>query len=115
MFFRELWSRRGLAKPEPTAGCSGCFRNGLLPMLTTTRDRVPAHTADAANEQIRAETEKRVGYLAAHPAEIGRRLKELDAEWDIERAIEANASALAFAGVALGATVDKRWLAISVL
>jgi len=84
-------------------------------MLTTTRDRVPAHTADAVNEHIRAETEKRVRYLAAHPAKIDRRLKELDAEWDIERAIEANASALAFAGVALGATVDKRWLALPAL
>jgi hypothetical protein len=36
--------------------------------------------------------------------------RELEEEWDIERAIEANASVLAFAGVALGATADRRWL-----
>ena len=54
-------------------------------------------------------------HFAEHPAGIERRLRELDAEWDIERAIEANASALAFTGIALGGTVDKRWLALSAL
>lgn len=34
----------------------------------------------------------------------------MDEEWDIERAIECNASALAFTGVVLGATSDRRWL-----
>ena len=36
-------------------------------------------------------------------------MEELAREWDIERAIEANASILAFAGVAVG-TLDRRWL-----
>jgi hypothetical protein len=56
-----------------------------------------------------------VRYYAAHPERIEERLDELDHEWDIERTLEANASTLAFTGVVLGATVDKRWLALPAL
>ena len=80
-----------------------------------TVDRVPAHTAADVNRRIHDEMRERVQYLAAQPGRIPQRLKELDEEWDIERAIEANASALAFTGVALGATTDKRWLILPAL
>jgi hypothetical protein len=43
---------------------------------------------------------------------IQQRLRELDREWDIERAIEANASSLALIGVALGAFVNRRFLVL---
>lgn len=84
-------------------------------MLPPTTERVSRHTADAINRQIRRAAEERVAYFAAHPAEIPARLRELDREWDIERTLEVNASTLAFTGVALGATVDKRWLALPAL
>ncbi len=84
-------------------------------MLPATTERVSAHTADAVNRQIRREAEERIGYFATHPADIPTRLRELDREWDIERTLEANASTLAFTGVVLGATVDKRWLALPAL
>ena len=57
----------------------------------------------------------RVSRLAVAPAGIVQRLKELDAEWDIERAIEMNASAIAFTGVALGYFVHPYWLALPAL
>jgi hypothetical protein len=51
-----------------------------------------------------------------HPDLITCRLRELDEEWDIERAIEANASALAFTGVAAGiVTDDRRWFILPAL
>ena len=56
-----------------------------------------------------------VRYFAANPTGIDRRLRELDEEWDIERLLKANASALIIAGVALGVTVDKRWIALPAL
>jgi hypothetical protein len=83
--------------------------------MASTAARVPAHTASQINERIRQETEQRLAYYAEHLAEIDQRLIELDREWDIERTIEANAATLAFAGVALGATVDRRWLALPAL
>jgi hypothetical protein len=78
--------------------------------MVSTAARVSANTSPQINRRIRQDMEDRLAYYGAHPAEIGARLDELDEEWDIERTIEANASTLALAGTALGATVDKRWL-----
>jgi hypothetical protein len=52
---------------------------------------------------------KRVERLAARPHLIARRLRELDAEWDIERALEANAATLALSGASLAFFQDRRW------
>jgi hypothetical protein len=79
------------------------------------RQRVPSHSARSVNERIRLTTERRVRFFSEHPERISRRLRELDDEWDIERAIEANAAALAFSGLALGAGRDRRWLALPAL
>ncbi|MFU0506594.1 YgaP family membrane protein [Pseudaminobacter sp. NGMCC 1.201702] len=84
-------------------------------MVPSSAERVPTHTAEEVNRRIRQETESRIAYYADHPEQIDRRLGELDREWDIERAIEANASTLALAGVALGVTSDRRWLALPAL
>jgi hypothetical protein len=81
-------------------------------MLPATTERVSAHTAEAVNRRLRQEAEDRVAHLVDHPDEIDAHLEALDHEWDIERALEANASSLALAGVVLAATVDRRWLAL---
>ena len=81
--------------------------------MATTRNRVPVHSPDGANKRIRRQTAASIAYFAAHQDQIADRLNELDREWDVERAIEANASALALAGVALAAGHDRRWIALS--
>ena len=83
--------------------------------MQSTSNRVPDHTAEEINRRIERETEIRLSYYAANPGEIGARLVALDEEWDIERALEANAASLALAGVALGAAVDRRWLVLPAL
>jgi len=84
--------------------------------MANTRERVPAHTDQEINRRIERGIERRVRYYAQHADEIAGRLKELDEEWDIERAIEANASAIAFTGVTLGVvTGNRRWFAIPAL
>jgi len=80
--------------------------------MSVTKDRVSTHTSDAINRQLAREIEDRVSSFAKRPDQIEARLHELDQEWDIERTLEANASTLAFSGVALAATVNKRWLAL---
>jgi hypothetical protein len=83
-------------------------------MLPATATRVRQNTADEVNRRIEAQIDRNVYFFADHPDEIGHRLDELDQEWDIERALEANAAALAFAGVLLGA-IDRRLLALPAL
>lgn len=79
-------------------------------MLPSTVDRVPAHTADEVNEQIRKQTEANIFHYGRSGANaIDRRLQQLDEEWDIERTLEANAATATLIGLTLGATVDRRW------
>ena len=79
-------------------------------MIPATSQRVPLHTSDEINQQIRRDTQTRIAqYLNASPEAINRRLEELDREWDTERTLEANAATLAFTGSVLAATVDRRW------
>jgi hypothetical protein len=84
-------------------------------MAPNTRNRVSANTAASVNEEIQRQIEERIRYYARQPNKIARRLCELDKEWDIERAIEANAAAIGFGGIVLGATVDRRWLTLPAL
>jgi hypothetical protein len=76
-------------------------------------DRVREATSDEINEQIDRETAMRVrAFEGRSAAEIGRRIEELDREWDIERALALNASVLALSGVSLAAIHSKRWLIV---
>jgi hypothetical protein len=51
-------------------------------------------------------------FAAAPSGDIARRLEALDREWDTDRAIELEASLVGLAGLALGALVDRRLLAL---
>ena len=82
-------------------------------MLPATTRRVTEHTDAYVNETIRLRTElKIVEALAAGPYGIEKRLAELDREWDIERALEANAASISLAGFALGAFVNRAFFAL---
>jgi hypothetical protein len=84
--------------------------------IPSTVERVPRHTSAEINERIRRQTECRIDHLGrAGSAAIDRRLSELDDEWDIERALEANAASVALIGCGLGAFVDRRFFAVPAL
>jgi hypothetical protein len=79
--------------------------------LPRTAARVPMHTAGSVNRRIHEKMAKQVRYFADHPEKIDQRLRDLDREWDIERALEANASSLALLGIGLS-LADRRFLVI---
>lgn len=73
-------------------------------------DRVRRSTSMDLNRQIDQETDENIGrYSNSSPAQIARRMEELDREWDVERALEVNASTLALSGLLLGLTVNRKW------
>src|SRR5438128_6683104 len=79
-------------------------------------DRVRKHTSSVVNREIDRAAERRVERAARSPTPvISRRINELDEEWDIERWLETNASALAFTGTILGLFVNRRFFAIPCL
>jgi len=84
-------------------------------MTATTADRVPANTAEEINRKIEQETATRVRFFADHPERIGRRLRALDEEWDIERVLQANAASLTVLGTVFGILRSRRWLMLPAL
>jgi hypothetical protein len=78
-------------------------------MATTTRNRVPRSTAIDVNRNIQQSIEHSIRYHQKHKNQIARRLQELDEEWDIERAIEANAAAVNLIGLTFGLLGKSRW------
>jgi hypothetical protein len=83
-------------------------------ILPATATRVARHTPEAINRRIAAEIERSVHFHAGHPDRIDQRLRDLDAEWDIERTLETNAATLALGGTLLGIFADRRFLALPV-
>jgi hypothetical protein len=77
-------------------------------------DRVRRNTASECNERIDRQIEHNLLFYSTQPAEtISHRIRELEEEWDIERFLEVNASALALGGVALGLLRGRSWLTLS--
>ncbi len=76
--------------------------------VTPSVARVPLHTDAAVNLRIREDAQNRIAYYRAHRDQIGRRLKELNEEWDVERALATGSSCLSLAGMAMGLSGRKR-------
>src|SRR5437763_1473836 len=105
--------RKGRGRAKPIAILTVIRAGGFA--MTNTRERVPRHTDEQVNRRIRAAMKRNVHYYSLHREEIPRRMRELEEEWDIERAIEANAAAIAFGGIALSMTRGRGWLVLPAL
>ena len=76
-------------------------------------DRVRRSTAAHSNQEIDRQTDSNIQHYAGAGREaMQERIAQLDNEWDIERVLEVNASTLALTGLALGISLDKKWLAV---
>jgi hypothetical protein len=85
-------------------------------MIAETADRVPENTPQQVNLRIRRQTEQRLACCAAGGAEaIARRLAALDAEWDVDRALEATTAGVGLVGIGLGITLGRKWLLLPAL
>ncbi len=77
---------------------------------TTIKDRVRENTPEDKNMRMDQTVMDRMSrYRNLSISEINRRLEKLQKEWDIERALEVNASSLALTGVFLGAFMSRKW------
>lgn len=68
------------------------------------------------SEEIRRDIEMRLHYYSeAGKEEIDERLKQLDEEWDIERAFEVNAAGTALFGLTFGMLFGRKWFILPAL
>ena len=80
-------------------------------MITQSNaERVRKHTSDEVNSKLQRQADMRIAYFEKHPERIGQRLEELDREWDIERALQVNSSALTLFGLSMTLLRGRRWL-----
>lgn len=90
--------------------CVYPFQNTAM-QLSITKDHVRSATGSDKNAEIDWQIDENIRYYSRQGTEaIKARIVELDKEWDIERTLELNAAVIAFAGVVLAATVNKKWL-----
>jgi len=78
--------------------------------LIDLHNRVAQSTAEKLNQKIERSIRKNIFYYAHNPEQIEPRIQELKKEWDIERALEMNASLLALAGLLFGVFSRKQWI-----
>jgi F0F1-type ATP synthase assembly protein I len=71
------------------------------------------NSTECANRKIEEATEANINrHRHDTPAQLTQRIRELEAEWDIERTLEANAATAVLVGVGLGVLVDRRFFAL---
>jgi hypothetical protein len=82
-------------------------------MIATSARRVADQTDQAVSDRLATQAERNLAYFSEHPDQIDRRLRELDEEWDIERALETGSSTLTLTGLVLGIASSRKWLLLS--
>lgn len=81
---------------------------------STIKDRVRENTPDETNMMIDNELLERTDrYQNLSISAIESRLNKIQNEWDIERALEVNASSLALAGLLFGTIFSRKWYLLS--
>lgn len=79
-------------------------------------EHIPEQTRSTVNDRIHGRTLHDVSrFVGADPFFIDERIRELEREWDVERTLQANAAGIALAGLALGISVDRKFLALPAL
>ena len=87
----------------------------IVNRLPATTHRVELHTSPELNDAIRQRADAEIVRLeGASSAEIDQRLQALDAEWDVERLLQTNASVIVLLGLALATTVNRKFLLLPV-
>jgi hypothetical protein len=75
------------------------------------KDRVRKNNSREINQDIDSNLRENIEYYKGKDkAEITQRIEELDSEWDIERVLETNMSAVALSGIALSVFQNRKWI-----
>jgi hypothetical protein len=84
-------------------------------MVAKSIDRVPRQTRTEINDRIARQTDVNIAYFTQHPEQIRQRLRELDEEWDVERALETAAPSITLFGIAMSFLRGRSWILLPIL
>jgi hypothetical protein len=77
--------------------------------------RVRKNTSDEKNLRIDQEIVENISKYGRNPQDIDNRIKQLEKEWSIERALEMNMSVVASLGIALAILVNTYWIILPII
>jgi hypothetical protein len=84
---------------------------GMITQQNSAPDHVRSASSPEANQKIDRQMRDRILlYANKSPQEISERIQELEQEWDVERWLECNGSALAFTGMVFSFVGGRKWL-----
>jgi hypothetical protein len=81
--------------------------------MKSSADRIERFTSKETQTYINHKTYHNLENYSERPEMIEWRILELKKEWDIERTLEANASAISLVGISLGYFVHSYWFILS--
>src|SRR5438045_2426831 len=84
-------------------------------MIQSTAGRVPSHTAQVVNLAIKDAFRASIAHFTNNPSAIPARLRQLDREWDIERALAAGSSGLSLLGLLSVLTGRRRGILLALV
>ena len=84
-------------------------------MSTATVSRAPSSTWETVDRRTTDAALERLSRCASSNALVARQLNKLRREWDLERALQTWFASIVLTGAALGATRDRRWMALPAL
>jgi hypothetical protein len=80
------------------------------------QERVRKNTSDHINREVDKKIKESIELYSSQDSEmINKRIKQLEQEWDIERALEVNMPIVALVGLALGIFVNPWWFIFPVI
>ena len=78
--------------------------------MTTQNDRIQKNTPEFINRDFEQELRDTIRYFSTQSKEyISERIEELEKEWNMDRVLITNASAIVGLGLLLGLTVHRSW------
>jgi hypothetical protein len=82
----------------------------------TDTNTLRANTALAVNQKLEQALRERImSYANKTPEELTKRIRELEQEWDVDRALEVGAAGAAVAGFLFSKILGKKWLLLPAL
>jgi hypothetical protein len=85
-------------------------------MFPATTAKAERNTSPAVMQKFEQQLRENIMRFAdADELTIEQRLRELDREWNVERAIELEAPTMILLGLALGSMSNRKWFALSAM
>jgi hypothetical protein len=88
----------------------------MMTTATNIKGIVRESSPEAANKKINTKLIRKIeSYKGESIPVISGRIKQLEKEWDIERVLEVNASALALSGLVMGLFGKRKWFLLPIV